>query len=332
MSWLSMRPPTRSRASSTITDLPAAASLRAAVRPEMPAPTTIASALLPPDGRGRAFARATDGSAVPTPSTAAAPSARRRVIPFSSARARAGSPVPCKTVTPCRKLKLPSLSKWITDWRAPGRSTIPRSVAGMEEQREQVAAASRRLAAEGLVPGTAGNVSARADELVAISPTGAVLAELQAKDVTVVDLDGKQVDGPYAPTSELDLHLGVYKRYQAGAVVHTHAPMATAVACSQMDELPCVHYQMLMLGGSVRIAPYRTFGTPALAEAVLVALEEHTAALMANHGAITYGGDMAGAVDNMLLLEWACGVYWHAAALGKPRVMEREQLDAVVQQ
>jgi L-fuculose-phosphate aldolase len=124
----------------------------------------------------------------------------------------------------------------------------------------------------------------------------------------------------------------VYRRFQAGAVVHTHAPMATAIACVLRDELPCVHYQMLMLGGSVRIAPYRTFGTDALAEAVLNALEEHTAALMANHGAIAYGGDMAGAVDNMLLLEWACGVYWRAAALGKPRVLGREQLDAVVEQ
>jgi L-fuculose-phosphate aldolase len=207
-----------------------------------------------------------------------------------------------------------------------------RRVEGLEEQREQVAAASRRLAAEGLTPGTAGNVSARHEDRVAISPTGAVLAELEARDVSVVDLDGNQVGGSLAPTSELDLHLGVYRRYNAGAVVHTHAPMATAIACVLKDELPCVHYQMLMLGGAVRIAPYRTFGTSALAEAVLEALEEHTAALMANHGAIAYGGDMAGAVENMLLLEWACGVYWHAATLGKPRVLAREQLDAVVDQ
>jgi L-fuculose-phosphate aldolase len=205
-------------------------------------------------------------------------------------------------------------------------------VEGLEEQREQVAAASRRLAAEGLTPGTAGNVSARHDELVAISPTGAVLANLQAEDVPVVDLDGNRVDGSLAPTSELGLHLGVYRRYDAGAVVHTHAPMATAIACVLKEELPCVHYQMLVLGGSVRIAPYRTFGTDALAEAVLQALEGHTAALMANHGALAYGNDMEGAVDNMLLLEWACGVYWHAAQIGKPRVLGREQLDAVVEQ
>jgi L-fuculose-phosphate aldolase len=205
-------------------------------------------------------------------------------------------------------------------------------VEGIEEQREQVAAASRRLAAEGLTPGTAGNVSARLEDRVAISPTGAVLAELQTEDVAVVDLDGNHLDGPFAPTSELHLHLGVYHRYNAGAVVHTHAPMATAIACVLKDELPCVHYQMLMLGGAVKIAPYRTFGTESLAEVVLAALENHTAALMANHGAIAYGNDMANAVENMLLLEWACSVYWHAAALGKPRVLGREQLDAVVEQ
>jgi L-fuculose-phosphate aldolase len=205
-------------------------------------------------------------------------------------------------------------------------------VEGIDEQRERVAAASRRLAAEGLTPGTAGNVSARHEDRVAISPTGAVLAELQADEVSVVDLEGNQVGGRLAPTSEIALHMGVYRRYDAGAVVHTHAPMATAIACVLKDELPCVHYQMLMLGGAVRIAPYRTYGTPALAEVVLDALEGHTAALMANHGAIAYGRDMAAAVENMLLLEWACSVYWHAAALGKPRVLDRGQLEAVVQQ
>jgi len=205
-------------------------------------------------------------------------------------------------------------------------------VAGIDEQRERVAAASRRLAAEGLTPGTAGNVSARHEDRVAISPTGAVLAQLQAEDVSVVDLNGNQVGGSLAPTSEIELHMGVYRRYDAGAVVHTHAPMATAIACVLKDELPCVHYQMLMLGGAVKIAPYRTYGTEALAEAVLNALEGHTAALMANHGAIAYGQDMAAAVENMLLLEWACSVYWHAAALGKPRVLDRGQLEAVVQQ
>ncbi len=117
----------------------------------------------------------------------------------------------------------------------------------LDAVREQVAAASNRLAAEGLVLGTAGNVSARSGGEVAITPTGAVLAELEPDQVSVVDLDGRQVGGELAPTSELGLHLGVYRRYDAGAVVHTHAPMATALSCV-LDEMPCVHYQMLMRG------------------------------------------------------------------------------------
>jgi L-fuculose-phosphate aldolase len=180
------------------------------------------------------------------------------------------------------------------------------------------------------VLGTAGNVSARAGDGVAITPTGAVLADLDAEQVSVVDLDGQLVEGDLAPTSELDLHLGVYRRYDAGAVVHTHAPWATAIACA-LDELPCVHYQMLSLGGTVRVAPYRTFGTPELAEAVLDALDGRTAALMANHGGLTYGGDVAGAVGSTLLLEWACEVYWRAAALGEPRTLGEDERQAVIE-
>src|SRR5207248_1733319 len=127
------------------------------------------------------------------------------------------------------------------------------------------AAAAQRLAAEGLVIGTAGNVSERAGELVAVTPTGAMLADLRAEEVAVVDLEGGHVDGELQATSELDLHIGVYRRYDAGAVVHTHAPMATALACV-LDELPIVHYAMLAFGGPVRVAPYATFGTPQLAE------------------------------------------------------------------
>jgi L-fuculose-phosphate aldolase len=122
----------------------------------------------------------------------------------------------------------------------------------------------------------------------------------------------------------------VYERFGAGAVVHTHAPIATALSCV-IDELPCVHYQMLLLGGTVRVAPYRTFGTPELADVTLGALEGRTAALMANHGAIVYAHDLATAVEHSLLLEWACEVYWRAAAIGSPRALEEEERNAVVQ-
>src|SRR5881392_306052 len=180
--------------------------------------------------------------------------------------------------------------------------------------REDVAAACRRLAADGLVHATEGNVSAREGDLIAITPTGARLEELRAEEVAVVDRSGAQVDGPLAPTSELELHLGVVERYGAGAVVHTHAPFATTLSCV-LDEVPLVHYEMLMLGGPVRVAPYATFGTPELAAGVLDALDGRTAALMANHGAIAYAADLDGAVELSLLLEFACSVYWHAAAI-----------------
>jgi L-fuculose-phosphate aldolase len=102
--------------------------------------------------------------------------------------------------------------------------------------------------------------------------------------------------------------------------VHTHAPVATALS-TLLAELPCVHYEMLALGGAVRVAPYRTFGTPELAEGVLEALEDRSAALMANHGTVTYGDSLALAVERAHLLEWASTVYWRAAAIGSPRVL-----------
>lgn len=201
----------------------------------------------------------------------------------------------------------------------------------LADERKQVAIASRRLAVEGLLIGTAGNVSTRRGDRIAITPTGAELASLESEQVTVVDRDGRIVAGELEPTSELDLHLGVYDRYEAGAVVHTHAPMATALSCV-VDELPCIHYQMLLLGGPVRVAPYATFGTPELAESVLDALEGRTAALMSNHGAIAYGAGLDSTIELSLLLEWACTVYWRASALGSPRVLDGEQQEAVIEQ
>jgi L-fuculose-phosphate aldolase len=202
----------------------------------------------------------------------------------------------------------------------------------LEAQREAVAAAARRLAERGLVLGTAGNVSARADTLVAITPTGAMLAELTAEQVVVVDLDGRTVHGDYAPTSELALHLGAYRRYQAGAVVHAHSPVGTALACV-LDELPLIHYQMLALGGPIRVAPYATFGTDEIARLTLDALDGRAAVLMANHGMLAVGPDLDGAFANAELLEWACELYWRAAAVGRPRTLDagqaQEFLDAI---
>lgn len=180
--------------------------------------------------------------------------------------------------------------------------------------------------------GTSGNVSARDGERVAVSPTGAELAEVAAADVAVVDLTGGHLWGPLSPTSELDLHLAVYEARgeEAGAVVHTHAPAATAIACV-LEELPVIHYEMLLLGGAVRVAPYETFGTPALAGAAATALEGRQAALLANHGTVALGADLALAERATDLLEWASQLYLRAASLGEPRVLGEAEMQAVVE-
>jgi L-fuculose-phosphate aldolase len=201
----------------------------------------------------------------------------------------------------------------------------------VEASRQRIASAAHRLAAEGLVHGTAGNISERVDGLVAVTPTGGEFARLTAAEVVVVDLDGDPVEGDLLPTSELALHLGVYRSYDAGAVVHTHAPYATAVACVLDRELPVVHYQLLALGGPVRVAPYATFGTEELAEHTVRALEGRAAALMANHGAIAYGPSLDAAIAQSTLLEWGCALYWRAAAIGPPRALDAHQQQAFVE-
>ncbi|WP_395657398.1 class II aldolase/adducin family protein [Nocardioides sp.] len=197
--------------------------------------------------------------------------------------------------------------------------------------REDVAAAACRLAAEGLVVGTAGNVSAREGDRVAVTGTGVVLGACTADDVTVVSPTGEVLEGALVPTSELGLHLGVYAGSDAAAVVHAHPPCSTAVACV-LVELPVLHYQQLALGGEVRVAPYATFGTPALAAGVLAALEGRQAALMANHGSVAVGGSLDQAVEHALLLEWLAALHLRASTLGTPRVLTEEQQHDVIAQ
>lgn len=204
----------------------------------------------------------------------------------------------------------------------------------MSGLRGSVAAAARRLAEAGLLVGTAGNVSARDPhdgDRVAVTATGVVLAGCAVDDVTVVSLArGEVLEGELRPTSEIDLHLGVLASDPGvGAVVHTHAPYSTAVACV-LDELPVLHYQQLSLGGAVRVAPYATFGSAELAAHVRAALAGRQAALMANHGSVAVGASLDAAVEHALLLEWLATLHHRASALGTPRVLtEAQQLDVI---
>jgi L-fuculose-phosphate aldolase len=196
--------------------------------------------------------------------------------------------------------------------------------------RDDVAAAARTLADEGLLIGTSGNVSAYDGAVVAVTATGVRLAGCSADDVTLVDLDGAVVEGRLKPTSELELHLSIYRSSGVRAVVHTHAPFATAVACV-LDELPVLHYQQLLLGGAIRVAPYATFGTPELAAHTTEALEGRHAALLANHGSVAVGNDLGTAVERALLLEWLAQLHHRASALGQPRVLTEDQQVAVIE-
>ena len=195
----------------------------------------------------------------------------------------------------------------------------------LDRERKLIAVAARGLALDGLVRGTSGNVSLRAGDLVAVTATGAELGSATAAEVVVVDMDGATVHGDFAPTSEIELHLGAYRRFGVGAVVHTHSPAATALACVR-DELPVFHYKLIELGGTVRVAPYATFGTPLLAQLVLDALDGRRAALLANHGAVTTGADLDSALRAARLLEWAADLYLRAAALGEPRTLDDDQI------
>lgn len=196
-------------------------------------------------------------------------------------------------------------------------------------ERVDVATACRRMAERGLVIGTAGNVSIRAGELVAITATGAALADLTPEQVTVVDLGGTVVHGDLAPTSELQLHLSVMAATSASAVAHAHAMASTAVACTH-TELPPVHYMTMMLGGPVRVAPYATFGSDELAENVALALTDRAAALMANHGSVSIGASVVEAVERLELLEWLSELYSRAHTIGEPHVLTGEEMTDVV--
>jgi len=199
----------------------------------------------------------------------------------------------------------------------------------LADEREAVAAASRHLAQKGLVIGTAGNISARKGDLVAVTPTGADLSTVTAEMVTVIDLEGEVVDGDLAPTSEVPLHTGIYAATNALAITHAHAMASTALSCC-FDELPPLHYSCLGLGGAPRTAAYATFGSEELARNVIEALQGRNAAMMQNHGSVAYGSKMAEAVERLELLEWLAELYWRASSMGTPHVLTDGDFEAII--
>jgi L-fuculose-phosphate aldolase len=198
----------------------------------------------------------------------------------------------------------------------------------LREERRQIVEHCRRMRADGLVVGTSGNVSVRAGDLVAVSPSGLDYDEMTPELVGVHRLDGSPVDAPLRPTTEMPMHLAVYGHTDARAIVHTHSTSATVLS-TLVDEVPPIHYLIAMFGGPVRVATYATYGTPELAESMISALEGRTACLLGNHGAITYGTTLSAAYTQAVHLEWICEVYLRASARGAPRLLPPEEVERV---
>lgn len=196
--------------------------------------------------------------------------------------------------------------------------------------RTDLVAASRRLVDDGLCVGTAGNLSVRLDDAILITPSGCPPEALAEDQLCLVDVSSGTVRTATAtPSSELAMHLAVYRATPAGAIVHTHSPFATVVATT-LAELPAIHYTIAALGGPVRVAPYALFGTAELAANAVAALDGRSAALLQSHGAIAVGDTLDRAYDRAVLLEWLCALHWRSAQLGTPRLLQPSELDAAI--
>lgn len=198
----------------------------------------------------------------------------------------------------------------------------------LEEERTAVAAHARDLA--DMTPGRTGNLSVRRDERFAATPTGVAYDGFDAGDVPVLDLDGEKLAGTMEPTSEVPMHRHIYRRFEPGAIVHTHGTWATTMAVLHRS-LPAVHYMLAPLGGSVPVADYATYGTEELAENVVDALETagSTACFIANHGLLVTAPDLDTAMEHAVHVEQLSEVYLQAERNGDPVELGEQELERV---
>ncbi|MEG0018818.1 MAG: class II aldolase/adducin family protein, partial [Hydrogenoanaerobacterium sp.] len=156
----------------------------------------------------------------------------------------------------------------------------------LEEERNLVVEYGKKMLDKGLTTGSGGNVSIynRESGLVALSPSSMDYYETQPEDVVIMDCSGKIVDGKRRPSTEINMHLALYRaRDDISAVVHTHSLYATAVACMRWD-LPAVHYLAAFGGDIIKCSEYATYGTEELAQYALEAMGNRNACHLGNHG------------------------------------------------
>ncbi|WP_338148139.1 class II aldolase/adducin family protein [Neoroseomonas eburnea] len=189
-------------------------------------------------------------------------------------------------------------------------------------------AAAQRLDAAGFMPSKSGNLSLRDGDGFVVTPAALPYAGMTGGDLVRVGPDGSAAPGArHRPSSEWRLHAAIYAaRPEAGAVVHTHSPRATALSCARRG-IPPFHYMVLLAGGPVRCAEHATFGTQALAANCVAALAGRRAVLLANHGVVTIGATLAAAVTLAMEIENLAGQYLDLLAAGlKPVLLRKRDL------
>lgn len=195
--------------------------------------------------------------------------------------------------------------------------------------RQAIVEACREMNASGLNQGTSGNISARLGERLLITPSGIPYDELASEMLAAMPLEGDYGawEGPLKPSSEWRFHLDLVRaRPELGAIVHAHAPHATALAIARKP-IPPVHYMIAAFGGpDIRCADYATFGTDALSKAVLAAMQDRLGCLMANHGMLAAGPTLARAMWLAIELETLSRQYVTALTIGTPVLLSDAEI------
>ena len=202
----------------------------------------------------------------------------------------------------------------------------------MKNMRKTLLSHFQKLAQLGLNRGTSGNASIRTPHGFLVTPSGMPIEQLTADSMVEVDMSGQPISAG-KPSSEWRFHRDIYQaRPEVNAIVHTHAMFSTSLSCLRQD-IPPFHYMIAVAGGKdIRCAEYALFGTQALSDATIVALQERRACLLANHGMIAVGKSLDQAVDITLEVETLCEQYWRALQVGKPHVLSDEEMAEVFEQ
>ncbi|HMF89371.1 MAG TPA: class II aldolase/adducin family protein [Candidatus Angelobacter sp.] len=200
------------------------------------------------------------------------------------------------------------------------------------EQRRDLVEFGRMLHAQGFVAATDGNLSVRMESgRVMVTPTGFSKGMLKPDDMVIVDLDGHKLSGIQNPSSEIAMHLTIYKmRPDVGAVVHAHPCTATGFASAgiALDQPMCS--EIVITLGTVPLAPYATTGSMELSESLKPFIPYHEAILMANHGVVTYGSDLRQAYMRMEAVEHYAKIVLAARQLGCTRTLDSQELEKLV--